>query len=379
MQALFSHPDNVLCVDMRIAADNAQGGDEMPYFGYDFKEQIEHIYDTMEDGDSGQTLGQYACKVLSADYEALSDRIAFLLKECSMNRLPYPETDVSRVLSGAFEGLSWAEVDKMALGLKNIYSATQDDSCDTKDTVLRLYSSVEDYYRYTIWDYFYVIVVLQAYLEESAENHDMLIPENFEVFISAAFEDRVTIVGGVLKGLDLSDFNSGLSPSLDSDVREMVRDVFANVMPFVENGIVIQSASLSDFVASSIFYFFRNGYRFKRCKNCGRFFVPLSRADELYCDQPSPQDKSRSCKQYGSERLWYDRLKQDEAAKLARNIYMAKQMLVKRNPDILAYRRMFDYFKTERKKWEALVKAGEKTREEYIAWLNEMKARKTLK
>lgn len=354
-------------------------GNEMPYFGYDFKEQTEHIYDIMTDDDSGQVLGQYVCKVLSADYTALSNRIAALLEKSCMNCLPYPDEDVSGMLSNVFEGLSWVEVDKMALGLKNIYGATKNDSCDTKDTIFRLYDSIEDYYRWAVWDCFYVIIVLQAYLEESTENPDMLIPENFEVFVSAVFEDHVAIVGGICKGEDLSDFEPGFRLSPDFDVRGMVRDVFANLMPFAKNGIVIQSVSLSDFVASSIFYFFRNGYRFKRCKNCGRFFVPLSRADELYCDQSSPQDESRSCKQYGSERLWYDRLKQDEAAKLARNIYMAKQMLVKRNPDILAYRKMFDYFKTERKKWEMLVKSGKKTREEYIAWLNEIKTRKTLK
>lgn len=348
----------------------------MPYFGYDFKDQKELIYDIMPDDEDGQTLGQYICKVLSADYKVLAHHIASLLNESYMKRLPYPKSDVSEILSNIFEGLSWDEVDKMSVGLENIYIAMQEDRCDTKDIMLRLYDSVEDYYYFTIWNYFNVILVLQAYLEESAENSDMLIPENFEVFISAAFEDQVAILGGIFKGANLSDFDPSLNLLPDSDVREMVRDIFTRLMPLSANNVVIHPASLSDFVASSIFYFFRNGYRLKRCKNCGRFFIPLSRADELYCDQPSPQDKNRSCKQYGSDRLWYDRLKQDEAAKLSRNVYMAKQMLVKRNPDILAYKKMFDYFKTERKKWEALVKSGAKSKDEYISWLNEMKAKK---
>lgn len=52
-------------------------------------------------------------------------------------------------------------------------------------------------------------------------------------------------------------------------------------------------------------------------------------------------------------------------------------MLVKRNPDIKAYKEMFEYFKIERKRWEAAVKSGEKTRDEFSKWLNEMKERKT--
>lgn len=116
----------------------------------------------------------------------------------------------------------------------------------------------------------------------------------------------------------------------------------------------------------------------KRCENCGRFFVPEKRSDEIYCSSPSPQDIGRTCKQYGSEKLWYERLKSNETAKLSRNIYSAKRMLAVRNPDIEAYAKMFEYFKAERKKWESDLKNGTKTKEEYICWLNEMKKKKTL-
>lgn len=116
----------------------------------------------------------------------------------------------------------------------------------------------------------------------------------------------------------------------------------------------------------------------KKCQNCGKYFVPLRRSDALYCDRTSPQDPSRTCKEYGSQKLWYDRIKANDVAKLARNVYSAKQMLVRRNPDIVEYKRMFDYFKAKRKKWEKMLESGEKTCEEYVAWLNQMKAKKTL-
>lgn len=122
-----------------------------------------------------------------------------------------------------------------------------------------------------------------------------------------------------------------------------------------------------------------NKIKIKKCQNCGKYFIPESRSDEIYCNNISPQDNERTCKEYGSRKLWYDRLKNDEAARLARNIYSAKQMLVRRNPDIREYKEMFELFKTEKKRWEEMVKAGEKTREDYIAWLNKMKAQKTIK
>jgi len=163
-----------------------------------------------------------------------------------------------------------------------------------------------------------------------------------------------------------------------ADGAEIKKDVFLNLEQFNDSYSVFALDHLDTLLISSIYYFFLNGFCFKRCKNCGKFFVPLSRSDEMYCNNVSPQDQMRTCKEYGSQKLWYDRLKSDEVAKLARNIYSAKQMLVRRNPDIVGYKKMFDYFKLERKKWETLVKSGEKSKEEYLSWLNEMKAKKTL-
>lgn len=123
---------------------------------------------------------------------------------------------------------------------------------------------------------------------------------------------------------------------------------------------------------------FEKKIEIKRCGNCECFFIPEKRSDEIYCNNPSPQDVRKTCKQYGSEKLWYERLKSNETAKLSRNIYSAKRMLAVRNPDIEAYTKMFEYFKAERKKWESDLKNGTKTKEEYICWLNEMKKKKTL-
>lgn len=115
-----------------------------------------------------------------------------------------------------------------------------------------------------------------------------------------------------------------------------------------------------------------------KCKNCGKLFVPLKRSDTVYCDRKAPQDSSMTCKQYGTRKLWYDNLNQDEAAKLARNIYAAKQVLAKRNPENVQYRAMFEFFKQERKKWQLALEAGKKSQEEYLAWLKIMQAHKTL-
>ncbi len=145
--------------------------------------------------------------------------------------------------------------------------------------------------------------------------------------------------------------------------------------PVVE---VFWVSDVVDAVLLSLFHLLQEKTAIKKCANCGKLFVPLARADAIYCDRPAPQDSTKTCKEYGSKVLWYENVVSDDVAKLARNIYCAKQMLAKRNPDKPEYTEMFKYFQVEKKKWEQQVKAGEKTREEFSAWLRTMKLCKTL-
>ena len=141
---------------------------------------------------------------------------------------------------------------------------------------------------------------------------------------------------------------------------------------------VFEFSSVTDLVLLSLFHLIQERVTIKKCANCGRFFVPLTRSDAIYCDRPAPEDNTKTCKEYGSKVLWYENIVNDDVAKLARNIYCSKQMLAKRNPDKREYADMFAFFKTEKKRWEKEIKTGTKTREEYAEWLRKMKLHKTL-
>lgn len=117
----------------------------------------------------------------------------------------------------------------------------------------------------------------------------------------------------------------------------------------------------------------------RKCKNCGRYFIPENRSDTIYCDNPSPEAPEMTCKEYGTRRLWYERQKEDEIATLSRKIASAKGMLAKRNPDIPEYAASYNYFKAQRLAWMKGVKAGERTQEEYKEWLLLMQSQKVIK
>lgn len=121
------------------------------------------------------------------------------------------------------------------------------------------------------------------------------------------------------------------------------------------------------------------GKLIKKCKNCGRYFFPSNRSDEIYCSNNSHQDPSMTCKEYGNKRLWYEKQKEDQLATLSRKIASAKGMLAKRNPDIPEYTNSYNYFKAQRLIWIKEVKEGIKSAEEYRKWLLYMQSQKIIK
>ena len=134
--------------------------------------------------------------------------------------------------------------------------------------------------------------------------------------------------------------------------------------------------SIKDAIYECVYLMAINCISIKKCANCGRLFVPRNRSDTIYCDYPSPQDPKKTCKKYGAEKKYQENLKNNELMSLYRKIYMSKQMLAKRHPDISAYTDAFNEYKEASKKWKVDVKNGTKTEKEYLLWLKEVKEKK---
>ena len=166
-----------------------------------------------------------------------------------------------------------------------------------------------------------------------------------------------------------------------ADCLDIAYSIFQNSKAPQATDYFYQSLSprLEGIVYSSILELSRNDKVIRKCKNCGKYFVPENRSDTLYCDNASPQNNTMTCKQYGSQRLWYIRQKDDELATLSRNILSSKSMLSKRYPDIWEYTQSYNYFREEWKIWKKAVADGTKTRDEYKEWLLYMQSQKRIK
>ncbi len=130
--------------------------------------------------------------------------------------------------------------------------------------------------------------------------------------------------------------------------------------------------TMMDEILFEIYCFINNNATIKQCKNCGKLFQPL-RTDALYCDNISPQEETKTCKEYGAYQQWRANTQSNEVTKLYRKIYMRKQMQAKRNPDIKMYVDDFENYKKQTKKWKEDIKKEKKTNDEFLDWLKNLK------
>lgn len=177
-------------------------------------------------------------------------------------------------------------------------------------------------------------------------------------------------------------FHYGSSKTISIDIDEKIA-----ALPMEKQAQIIkkynvkslESVVLDDIdrlLSASITKIIEDNIKVKQCKNCGKYFIPYNRSDTLYCDNIAPQNPAKSCKEYASQELYYEKVKSNPASKLHRNIYQQKQMLAKRNPDIAEYKSDFERFKTAAKEWKNKVKKGEAAENDYLQWLKDVKEKK---
>ena len=105
----------------------------------------------------------------------------------------------------------------------------------------------------------------------------------------------------------------------------------------------------------------------KKCQNCGMYFIPNSRLDEIYCDYPKSDGKT--CREKGAFQAYNERLKQNKALAEYRRLYQLKSMAVGRNKDNKQMKKDFEKWKKDAKDRVNKLKHGVLTEDEVYEWL----------
>lgn len=95
-------------------------------------------------------------------------------------------------------------------------------------------------------------------------------------------------------------------------------------------------SSIKDLLCIYFIYFIENNITINKCKNCGKYFIPVNRTDEKYCDNISPQKPGKTCKEYGVKLLYTKSIASDPIKKAHQSIttyYRVKKTRAKKKDD----------------------------------------------
>lgn len=120
-----------------------------------------------------------------------------------------------------------------------------------------------------------------------------------------------------------------------------------------------------------VLHLIENNIPIKKCKNCGRYFIPENRTSSIYCNRKVEGNKT--CKDIGASNTYNEKLKKDEVNALYRKTLSAKKMLANRNPDIPMYLEKYEEWKKTANKYKQDIKNGLKTNEEFKEWIEKTK------
>ena len=110
----------------------------------------------------------------------------------------------------------------------------------------------------------------------------------------------------------------------------------------------------------------------KTCLNCGRYFIPSYRQNEIYCDIPN-SDQSPTCREKGANEQYKKNLENNKTQALYRRIYRQKFMIAQRNKDSKTIQKEFTQWKKDAKEKINMLKKEKLTEDEVYKWLVENK------
>ena len=105
-----------------------------------------------------------------------------------------------------------------------------------------------------------------------------------------------------------------------------------------------------------------DNYPIKKCQNCGMYFIPNSRLDEIYCDYQ--KENGKTCREQGAILSYNKRLQEKSAYTEYRKTYQQKFGVVNKNKDNKDLKVEFETWKKQAKEKITKLKHGELTEDE---------------
>lgn len=150
-------------------------------------------------------------------------------------------------------------------------------------------------------------------------------------------------------------------PMRQDETQRIVSKANINSSYFIECSDIIQALLIELLEIAKL------NIEIKKCRNCGKFFVPDNRSDEIYCS--NIYENGKTCKEIGHFKVQQKLIQENDDLRIYRNVYQKLLLRTRRNPTNVKYARDFEFFKDDNNKWRENISKGISTEKEYIEWL----------
>ncbi len=116
----------------------------------------------------------------------------------------------------------------------------------------------------------------------------------------------------------------------------------------------------------------------KKCSNCNNFFITESRTDEKYCNNPSPQNPKKTCKEYGAKKTYRDEIKSIPIKYEHNKTSQFFRMRINRSSinnvkDKEIYQEQFNTYKKNYQERKEQYKSGKLKENDFVEWIIKQK------
>ena len=150
-------------------------------------------------------------------------------------------------------------------------------------------------------------------------------------------------------------------PMRQDETQRIVSKANINSSYFIECADIIQALLIELLEIAKL------NTEIKKCRNCGKFFVPDNRSDEIYCS--NIYENGKTCKEIGHFKVQQKLIQENDDLRIYRNVYQKLLLRTRRNPSNTKYAREFEFFKDDNNKWRENISKGKCTEKEYVDWL----------
>ena len=221
------------------------------------------------------------------------------------------------------------------------------------------------------FDYILLQEYCAAYVKSpavyGAPGHFAAFRQRYQLFEEKPYIPKITNDAITEKNLLLQSFQNRDDEKFKITFHEFVKNI-----PSKKKKTIVRS-HFSVFLADMLEMIIDNCLTIKKCKLCGRYFVPIGNNNIEYCSRK--RGAKQTCRDIGPKQYSQNKLKNDKVKNELKRIYNRLRNQKERHPEQPEYAKQFEEFKQKSKQLEHSYRAGELSESEMMSALDIWKAR----